>query len=202
MKRRRYRRKKNNGPSLSYINKERKFHIGNVYDIIAWIFVVIASVILGVVVIYLFGIRTIVVGSSMEPSLKNGQEVLINRVAYQFLAPANGDVIAFHPNGNVNAHLSVKRVVGVPGDTILIENGKVYLNGYIYSGDVSDDTKDAGVASEQMTLGADEYFVLGDNRSASEDSRSANIGNVSRGMIEGKVWLHLKSDVDSIGLVK
>lgn len=195
------RRRRSSGPSLSYIYREKKFHIGMFYDVLTWSFIIVAAIVLGIILVYLFGIKTSVVGSSMEPNLYNGQEVMINRVAFQFTAPKRGDVIAFRPNGNVNTHLSVKRVIGVPGDSIQITNGSVYINDEVYKDDVSDDTFDGGVATEKIALGPDEYFVLGDNRFASEDSRSANIGNISRSMIEGKVWLHLKYNEESIGVV-
>lgn len=198
---RRRRRRRSSGPSLSYMYKEKRFHIGMFYEVLTWSFIVVASIVLGIILVYLFGIKTSVVGPSMEPNLYNGQEVLINRVAFQFAAPKRGDVIAFRPNGNVNTHLSVKRVIGVPGDSVQISNGSVYINDEEYKDDVSDDTFDGGIAIEKISLGPDEYFVLGDNRFASEDSRSANIGNVSRSMIEGKVWLHMKFNEQSIGVV-
>ena len=138
----------------------------------------------------------------MEPSLSNGQEVLINKIAYQFSSPKQGDVIVFRPNGNENAHLSVKRVVATPGDKVQIVQGKVFINGAVYKDDKAEDTRDAGVAASEIVLGADEYFVLGDNRRNSEDSRSANIGNISRGMIEGKAWYHLKSRNKAAGRVE
>ncbi|MCR5687061.1 MAG: signal peptidase I [Lachnospiraceae bacterium] len=174
------------------MNHERKFNIGILYQILQWVFLIFIAVFLGVALVSAFGIRTGVVGESMEPSLSGGQEVLINRIAYQFSAPKPGDVIVFRPNGNENAHLSVKRVVAVPGDTVQIIQGKVVINGAIYTGDKAEDTRDPGVAASPIVLGADEYFVLGDNRNNSEDSRSANIGNISRGMIEGKAWYRLK----------
>ncbi|MCR5591549.1 MAG: signal peptidase I [Lachnospiraceae bacterium] len=184
--------KRAGGLSLSYINHERKFNINILYQILQWIFLIFIAVFLGVALVFAFGIRTSVVGESMEPSLTNGQEVLINKIAYQFAAPVPGDVIVFRPNGNENAHLSVKRVVATPGDTVQIIQGKVVINGAVYTGDRAEDTRDAGVAGSPIVLGADEYFVLGDNRNNSEDSRSANIGNISRGMIEGKAWYRLK----------
>ena len=138
----------------------------------------------------------------MEPALYNGQEVLINKIAYQFTAPRPGDVIVFRPNGNENAHLSVKRVVATPGDTVQIIQGKVVINGAVYTADKAEDTRDAGVAANEIVLGADEYFVLGDNRRSSEDSRSANIGNISRGMIEGKAWYHLKGKNQNSGRIE
>ncbi len=190
------------GSSLSYINHERKISINILYQVIQWVFLVFIAVFLGAALIFAFGIRTSVIGESMEPALSNGQEVLINKIAYQFGAPKQGDVIVFRPNGNENAHLSVKRVVATPGDTVQIVQGKVVINGAVYTGDKAEDTKDAGVAASLITLGADEYFVLGDNRRNSEDSRSANIGNISRGMIEGKAWYHLKGKNTPAGKVE
>lgn len=160
------------------------------------------AVFLGVALVFAFGIRTSVIGESMEPGLSNGQEVLINKIAYQFSPPQQGDVIVFRPNGNENAHLSVKRVVATPGDTVQIVQGKVVINGAVYTQDKAEDTKDAGVAAQPILLGADEYFVLGDNRRNSEDSRSANIGNISRGMIEGKAWYHLKNKNKPAGRIE
>ena len=188
--------------SLSYINREKKININVFYQVIQWIFLVFIAIFLGVALVAAFGIRTSVIGESMEPSLSNGQEVLINKIAYQFASPSQGDVIVFRPNGNVNAHLSVKRVVALPGDTVQIVQGKVVINGKVYTDDVVDDTRDAGVAASEITLGADEYFVLGDNRRSSEDSRSANIGNISRGMIEGKAWYRLKNKDKASGRIE
>lgn len=202
MRRRSRWRKSRRGPSLTYIRREKKFHIGIVYEILQWFFIVFIAVFLAVAIVYSFGIKTSVVGDSMEPSLYNGEEILINKVAYQFAAPKQGDVIVFRPNGNANAHFSVKRVVATPGDRIFISQGKVVINGMVYAGDVADDTKNAGIASEEIILGADEYFVLGDNRNNSEDSRSANIGNISRSMIEGKAWYHMKDKTGKMGRIE
>lgn len=194
--------RRSNGPSLSYINRERKINTNIIYQVIQWIFLVFIAVFMGVALIFAFGIRTSVVGESMQPSLNNGEEVLINKIAYQFAAPSRGDIIVFRPNGNENAHLSVKRVVATPGDTVQIVQGKVFINGAVYTEDRAEDTKDPGVAAQPITLGADEYFVLGDNRQSSEDSRSANIGNISRGMIEGRAWYRLKSKNRAAGRIE
>ncbi len=194
--------RKTGGPSLSYINRERKFNTNILYQVLQCIFLAFIAIFLGVAIIYAFGIRTSVVGESMEPTLSNGQEVLINKIAYQFAAPKQGDIIVFRPNGNENAHLSVKRVVATPGDRVQIVQGKVVINGSVYTKDIAEDTRDAGLAASEITLGADEYFVLGDNRRNSEDSRSANIGNISRSMIEGKAWYHLKSKTKEAGRIR
>ncbi|MBR6486812.1 MAG: signal peptidase I [Lachnospiraceae bacterium] len=179
---------------------EKKLSMAIIYDVISWIFGIAAAVFLGIMTVNFVGISTSVVGSSMEPTLYNGEEVLLNRIVYQFSAPARGDVIAFHPNGDANTHLYVKRIVGLPGETFQIKQGSVYINGEMYAMDTM--TNDPGIAVEPVNLGDDEYFVMGDNRDNSEDSRSANIGNVSREMIEGKVWYHLKYGDTRMGKVK
>ena len=179
---------------------EKKLSMAIIYDVISWIFGIVAAVFLGIMTVNFVGISTSVVGSSMEPTLYNGEEVLLNRIVYQFSAPARGDVIAFHPNGDANTHLYVKRIVGLPGETFQIKQGSVYINGEMYAMDTM--TNDPGIAVEPVNLGDDEYFVMGDNRDNSEDSRSANIGNVSREMIEGKVWYHLKYGDTRMGKVK
>lgn len=138
----------------------------------------------------------------MEPSLYNGQKILINRITYQFATPERNDVIVFRPNGNENSHYYVKRVIGLPGETIQIKQGKVYIDGTPFTEDVVDDTLTAGIAEEEIYLGVDEYFVLGDNRENSEDSRSANIGNVSSEIIDGKAWYHMESGKIGRGLVE
>jgi signal peptidase I len=100
--------------------------------------------------------------------------------------------VVFLPNGNEKSHYYVKRVIGVPGDTVLILDGVVYVNGELYEeeGEV-DAILDAGIAAEEIVLGDDEYFVLGDNRNNSEDSRYANIGNIKKEYIIGKVWFRV-----------
>ena len=88
----------------------------------------------------------------------------------------------------------MKRVIAVPGDTILIQNGEVYVNGEPFTEEVDVSAmEDAGLATEEMTLGNDEYFVLGDNRNNSEDSRYANIGNIKKEYIIGKAWFRITS---------
>ena len=104
-----------------------------------------------------------------------------------------GDVVVFLPNGNEKSHYYVRRVIACPGDTVQIKNGKVYINGELYKEDiVSASIEDPGVAADEVKLGDDEYFVLGDNRNSSEDSRMANIGNVKKDYIIGKAWFHFK----------
>lgn len=192
-------RKKKGG--LSFYQKEKKISNEKLKEIGSWIFLGFVAVLLAYVLTYSIGIKTSVIGSSMEPELSNGQEVLINRIVYNFLKPNRGDVIVFRPNGNENAHFYVKRVVGVPGDTIQISEGILYLNGKPQEDMFSDKIEDSGVAKEEITLGDEEFFVMGDNCNNSEDSRSANVGNVNKSTIIGKAWFHMASATDGLGTV-
>ena len=128
----------------------------------------------------------------MESTLSNGDNILINRFGYMLGKPKQDDVVVFLPNGNEKSHYYIKRVIAVPGDTLQIKNGEVYVNGELFAEDVDvAQMEDAGLAAEEVTLGEDEYFVLGDNRNNSEDSRYANIGNIKKEYIIGKVWFRV-----------
>ncbi|MBQ7358615.1 MAG: signal peptidase I [Lachnospiraceae bacterium] len=159
-------------------------------------------VFLAFVLVYFFGIKTSMIGVSMEPTLSNSDQVLINRIAYIITSPKSGDVIVFLPNGNENSHLYVKRVVATPGDTVQIQNGRLYVNGVLEENNkISyDKMADAGIASNPIVLGVDEFFVLGDNRNNSEDSRSADIGLVKKQDIKGEAWFYVGDG--KLGFVK
>lgn len=188
---------------LSY-KKKKKITPEMIREVFSWIFYTFVAIFMALFVVMAFGMRTKVIGESMEPTLYHGQDVLINRVAYKFMSPKSGDIIVFLPNGNANSHDYIKRVVAVPGDTVQIKDGKLYVNGQEQDSNDSlyDKMEDAGVASNKLKLTDDEYFVLGDNRNSSEDSRSANIGTVKLNSIIGKVWYHYGGEEGSNGFVK
>ena len=101
-------------------------------------------------------------------------------------------MIVFYPGGNEDAHPFVKRVAAGPGQTVQITDGTLLIDGVPAPGAENyDKIEDPGLAKNPVTLGEDEYFVLGDNRNNSEDSRSAGIGNVSGGDVIGRAWLSL-----------
>lgn len=188
---------------LTFYQKKKKLNPALIKDIFEMIVGGMIAVFLAFVIVFSIGMRTSVVGDSMEPILSNGQEILMNRVIYRLSSPKRGDVIVFLPNGNENSHYYVKRVVGLPGETIQIQEGNVYVNGILLEEDESFDKMiEAGIAQSELVLATDEFFVLGDNRNSSEDSRSGNIGAVKRETIIGKAWFHMASDEDSLGLIK
>lgn len=175
---------------LSFYEKEKKLNSKLVKSILLWIFQIGVVIALAWVVVFYWGQKTSMIGQSMEPALENGQKVWINKMSYMLSSPDRFDVIVFKPNGNKNVHDSIKRVIGLPGETIQIKDGKIYIdNKELKEKGKTGSIEDAGVVTEAYTLGDDEYFVLGDNRSSSEDSRYADIGMVQREDIEGKAWL-------------
>ena len=189
--------------TISFKRREKKkINVSIIYEVLTWLAGILASIVLGASLVYFLGLRTSVVGTSMEPTLKHSEQVLLNRVSYQFSSPKRGDIIAFYPNGNTKSHIYIKRVIGLPGERIKIEDDHVYINDSRYFLDSVEITREAGIAANEIELLNDEYFVLGDNRSNSEDSRSANIGNVTSDMIKGKVWFKLGTSDSKMGLVK
>lgn len=187
---------------LNFGKQRRKVNIPLVKEIAAWTVEIAIVLVLAFVFVYFIGLRTSVVGQSMDATLESGDQILVNRFRYNVSQPKANDVIVFLPNGNEKSHYYVKRVIGVPGDTVQIKNGAVYVNGELFSEAVDTAAiEDPGLAAEEITVGEDEYFVLGDNRNSSEDSRYANIGNVKKEYIVGKAWFRL-SPLRKLGFVK
>lgn len=174
---------------LYFRKKYRSLKTEKVKTAIEWGTEIIVVCILAWMLVSFFGQRVSNAGDSMSPVLKNGDVVLINRIVYDARKPKRGEIIAFRPNGNENAHYCIKRVVGLPGETVQIKDGKIYIDGKVQKKDVyTSDLDFAGIAEKKITLGETEYFVLGDNSAGSDVSRLADIGNVKREDIGGKVW--------------
>ena len=135
--------------------------------------------------------RTIMTGVSMEATLEDGAAIIINKLSYIKKDPKRFDVIVFKQMGVEHSYYNVKRVIGLPGETVSIVNGAVYINGERLEEPVEglEQIHLAGLAEKEFVLDTDEYFVLGDNRNQSEDSRFANVGNITREEIIGKAWI-------------
>ena len=188
---------------LTFYQKKKRLDSRIIKDIFEMIVGGVAAVFLAFVIVYSIGMRTSVIGDSMETTLFNGQEILVNRVLYRLSTPKRGDVIVFLPNGNQNSHFYVKRVVGLPGETVQIKDGSVYIDGvFLEEPEEFDRMVDAGIAENELTLAMDEFFVLGDNRNSIEDSRSGNIGGVKKDNIIGKAWFHMSTGEEGIGLIE
>ncbi len=193
-----FRRKKG---GLSFRTAKKLPDKSKILNIVKWAAEIAACVALSYAVVFFFGFRTIVIGEAMSGTLESSDIVLINRLAYMISEPASGQVVAFVPDSNSRSNYYIRRIVAVPGDTVLISDGYLYVNGEIVelSGSAEEITV-AGIAAEEITLGDDEYFVMGDNPNASEDSRHSGIGTVSKEEMTGIVWF-IVFPFESIGTV-
>lgn len=140
--------------------------------------------------------RTVVDGESMQDNLQDGESLLVEKVSKHFTDPDRYDIIVFDPPANVKRGDSyfVKRVFGLPGETIQIKGNDILINGEKIEDEYAKmamDEMDNMTASEPLTLGEDEFFVLGDNREVSEDSRAADLGPIKRDMIVGTCILRI-----------
>lgn len=158
-------------------------------QVVNWIVDIVVVIVFALFLVYAYGEQISVAGRSMTPLLESGDVVLMDRLAYDFGHPDRFDVVVFQRE---DQKMNVKRVIGLPGETVQIKNDEIYIDGGKLKkpaglGRVSL----AGLAEKPVKLGEDEYFLLGDNRDSSEDSRFSNIGNVSGSQIQGKVWLRM-----------
>lgn len=159
------------------------------------------------------GQRTEVNGDSMVPTLENGDQLITDKLTYHFKDPERFDIIVFPYNpeeGEDESALDkfretlgfkkssetyfIKRIIGLPGETVWIDetDGTIYIDGKPLDENYGNSVMTfAGTASTPITLGDDEYFVLGDNRAISKDSRYPDVGNIKRENIAGRAWLRL-----------
>ena len=170
------------------------------YDLMRWILdIVVVMGIAAFLTIYM-GEQMTVSGYSMAPILSNDERILIDKLSYHFSHPKRIDIEIFR-NGEEEKYF-LKRIIALPGETVCIKNGRVMVNGeYLAEPMETDAILNPGLALQEITLGEDEYFLLGDNRNNSEDSRFETVGNVKRGNIVGKAWL-LVTTLDEVGLIK
>ena len=180
-------RHRNDG--LNFNRRRRKINFDKIRVVFIFVVQLALTLALAYGTVIAFGKQVECSNASMEPTYQTSDTLLINTIAYKFSGPKGGDVIAFKPKSNVNASFSVKRVIAVPGDTIYINNGRIYLNDELYKENLEvERIENPGIAAAPITLLDDQYFVLGDNRNSSEDSRYESVGFVSSEDILGKVW--------------
>ena len=177
-----------------------------VYRPFETVFKIITDIVMIICFTYLIVIaffdKITITGHSMNNTLQNNQTVLLNTIAYSVKAPERYDLIAFKTGKKDNTSIYVRRVIGLPGETVQIQDGKIYIDGKELTEDIcNEEIYNAGFAAEPVKLGYDEFFVLGDNRNNSDDSRYSNIGTVKRDMIIGKPWLRIKPASD-LGKIK
>ena len=170
--------------------------------IVKWVFEIIVTLVFAVLVA-ISAFQTVTLQeSAMEPTYSVSEKFFVNRALYKVSSPKRGDVIVFKTSASDSAALHIRRVIGLPGETVQVKDGKIYINGKVYEEKGAyQDMTDGGLANSAITLESGEYFVLGDNRNNSEDSRFSDIGNISKKYIVGKVWFTV-SPKNKIGFIK
>ena len=145
-------------------------------------------------VITFVGQRTEVEGASMENTLHNGDNLIVDKLSYRFHDPERFDIIGFPFQFQDNTYY-IKRIIGLPGETVqIMDDGSIYINGEKLEENYGMEVikpETIGRAAEPIELGDDEYFVMGDNRNNSSDSRTDMVGNIKRENIIGKAWLRI-----------
>ena len=168
--------------------KERVLRI--LISVSIWVVSVAVVVLAAWLIIRLSIEKTTVVDASMEPTLTEGDSIVIDTVTYKIRSPRRNEVIVFRQGDSEHSFYNIKRVIGLPGEKVRISEGVVYINGSALPEFANVETMILpGLANYEITLGEDEYFVLGDSRNNSEDSRYATIGNVKKCDIIGRAWI-------------
>ena len=161
-------------------------------DVLSTILYLLIVLVLTFLVVTYVGQRTKVIGSSMSPTLSDGDNLIVDKISYRFHDPERFDIVVF-PFQYAEKTYYIKRIIGLPGETVYNDdNGTIYIDGEVLEEDYGKEViQDPGRASEPITLGADEYFVLGDNRNNSSDSRDPAVGNIRREDLIGKAWMRI-----------
>ena len=170
-----------------------------ILSFVLYFVIVIAAMLL---IIHYVGQRTEVSGSSMENTLSDGDNLIVDKISYRFHDPERYDIIIFPYKYEEDTYY-IKRIIGLPGEHVRIDDsGNIYINEKVLKESYGREViQDPGIARDEITLGEGEYFVLGDNRNNSIDSRWSDVGNVSREDIVGKVVLRIYP-FKSFGLIK
>ncbi|MBQ4564583.1 MAG: signal peptidase I [Lachnospiraceae bacterium] len=161
-------------------------------SIVEWLIYFLIIFVVAYLLLNFIAQRTLVDGSSMSPTLHNKDSVIVDKLSYRFSDPERFDIVVFRYLPKDDTYY-IKRIIGLPGETVQIIDGYVYINGELLESDIygSAVMNSAGRASEPITLGEYEYFVLGDNRNGSSDSRIETVGNVEISQIVGKAFVRI-----------
>lgn len=169
----------------------------------AWLLGLIIVILLGIGAVRYFGMETVIIDQSMNPTLQNEDVVLVNSLAYKLGSPKRMDVVAIRIGESENSPTYVRRIIGLPGETVTISGGRILIDEAEIEITFNNAAiEEAGVAQEGITLGDDEYFVLCDDyNNYRDDSRLDSIGTIDSDQITGKVWL-IWSPLSRLGRIK
>ena len=184
------------------VQAKEKLENNRVRHVFRWIFEIVVTLAFAALVSIAMFQSVTMQESSMEPTLSVGDQFFMNRVIYKVSSPKRGDIVVFRKNASDEAALHIRRIIGLPGETIQIKDGRILIDGETYKeGKDFPSISNPGLAASPITLESGEYFVLGDNRNNSEDSRYGDIGIVNEKYIVGKIWFTI-SPVKKIGFLK
>ena len=189
---------------MSRKKNEQETEQKNVWkELLEMVLYLVIALVAALLIVKFVGQRTQVDGSSMNPTLYHGENLILDKISYHFRDPERFDIIVFPFEEDGEETHFIKRIIGLPGETVQIIDGYVYINGELLESDIygKEVMEYAGRAAEPITLGDDEYFVLGDNRNNSRDSRFEEVGNIKRGDITGRAFLRIWP-LNKFGLLK
>ncbi len=165
---------------------------GKLREVLSFFLYIAAIFFLTFLIIHFVGQRTQVSGSSMEHTLSDGDNLIVDKISYRFHSPERFDIIVF-PYLHEEDTYYIKRIIALPGETVQIDDdGNIYIDGEKLEESYGFEAMvDPGIAAEPITLGEDEYFVLGDNRNGSSDSRDPDVGVILGENIVGRAWVRI-----------
>ena len=182
------------------VQRERKQYLREILNWVVYVAFLVAMVYLANTFVTQ---RTMVSGNSMYPYLHDGDQLMMDKISYRFRDPERFDIVVLRvDDGSEKGELYIKRIIGLPGETVQIKDGVVFIDGeQLEEAYGEEEIRNGGRATEGVTLGEDEYFVLGDNRNNSDDSRYDTVGNLKRDRIVGKAFVRLWP-IDRIAILK
>ena len=170
-------------------------------ELVGWIVSILLIVAVSYLIVTFVGQRTQVSGSSMETTLSVGDHLIVDKISYRFREPQRYEIVVFPYRYEKNTYY-IKRIIGLPGETVQIVDGYIYINGKQLDEHYGNEIiEEAGMAAEPVTLGEDEYFVMGDNRNNSQDSRVSDVGAIHRDELMGRAWIRIWP-LDQFGVIK
>ena len=160
-------------------------------ELSGWLLYIVLIIAFTWTVVTFVGQRTEVSGSSMETTLSDKDQLIVDKMTYRFRDPKRYDIVVFPYQYQDNTYY-IKRIIGLPGETVQILSGMVYIDGMRLDEHYGNEImENPGIAEEPLTLGEDEYFVLGDNRNNSSDSRASDVGLIHRKDLIGRAWIRV-----------
>lgn len=160
-------------------------------ELAGWLLYIVLIIAFTWFVVTFVGQRTEVSGSSMETTLSDKDQLVVDKMTYRFRDPKRYDIVVFPYQYQDNTYY-IKRIIGLPGETVQILSGMVYIDGMRLDEHYGNEImENPGIAEEPLTLGEDEYFVLGDNRNNSSDSRASDVGLIHRKDLIGRAWIRV-----------